>query len=288
MPDFASSRISTARQAKDRIFRGLCYGAAALGVLLLVVVLWGAVREGFSALTPKFFRGYPTASVSRAGIMPALLGSLWIVLLTLAISLPVGIAAAVHLEEIAKKTRLNAFIQANIANLAGVPSIIYGILGLAIFVRCFGFGNSIIAAACTMSLLVLPTVILTTQEALRTVPMAYREGSLACGATPWQTLLRMTLPCSSAPILTGVILAASRAIGETAPLLVVGALASTREVPRGIRDPYTVLPIQIFNWSGMPQHAWHVKAAGAIIVLLTMLLALNAIAIVLRNKATRI
>lgn len=220
--------------------------------------------------------------------MPALLGSLWIVLLTLAISLPVGIAAAVHLEEIAKKTRLNAFIQANIANLAGVPSIIYGILGLAIFVRCFGFGNSIIAAACTMSLLVLPTVILTTQEALRTVPMAYREGSLACGATPWQTLLRMTLPCSSAPILTGVILAASRAIGETAPLLVVGALASTREVPRGIRDPYTVLPIQIFNWSGMPQHAWHVKAAGAIIVLLTMLLALNAIAIVLRNKATRI
>ena len=291
MPDnyiIGTGQISDARRNKDRIFKALCFGAAALGVFLLVVVLWGAVREGFSALTPKFFNGYPTASMARAGIKPALVGTMWIVLLTLAISLPIGIAAAIYLEEIAKKTRINSLIQANIANLAGVPSIIYGILGLAAFVRFFGMGNSIIAASCTMSLLVLPTVILTTQEALRTVPKSYREGSLACGATQWQTLLKMTLPCAVAPILTGVILAASRAIGETAPLLVVGAVASTREIPTKLSDPYTVLPIQIFNWSGMPQQGWHEKAAGAIIVLLVMLLALNAVAIILRNKARRI
>lgn len=288
MPSFCSSTISKSRQVKDRVFQWLCYGAAMLGVILLFVVLWGAVRDGFGALSAKFFQGYPTASISRAGIRPALIGTLWIVGLTLVISIPVGVAAAIYLEEIAKKSRINQFIQANIANLAGVPSIIYGILGLAAFVRFFGMGNSIIAAASTMSLLVLPTVILTTQEALRTVPKAFREGSLACGATQWQTLLRMTLPCAVAPILTGVILAASRAIGETAPLLVVGAVASTREIPMSLHDPYTVLPIQIYNWSGMPQAAWHAKAAGAIIVLLAMLLALNAIAIVIRNKARRI
>ena len=283
----ASGKISPARRAKDRIFQALCLGAAVLGVILLGVVLWGAVREGFGSLSSRFFNGYPTASVERAGIKPALIGTLWVVALTLGLSLPIGIAAAIYLEEIAKKNRINQFVQANIANLAGVPSIIYGILGLATFVRFFGMGSSIIAASCTMSLLVMPTVILTTQEALRTVPKAYREGSLACGATHWQTLLKMTLPCALPPIFTGMILAASRAIGETAPLLVVGVVASTREIPQSLRDPYTVLPIQIYNWSSMPQQEWHDLAAAAIIVLLAMLLSLNAIAIILRNKTKK-
>lgn len=293
MPEITASKIGQAklsptRRAKDRLFQVLCFGASMLGVLLLGVVLWGAMREGFGMLNARFFNGFPTASVERAGIRPALIGTLWVVVLTLAISVPVGIAAAIYLEEIAKKTKFNQFVQANIANLAGVPSVIYGILGLAAFVRFFGMGQSIIAAALTMSLLVLPTVILTTQEALRTVPKALREGSLACGATPWQTLLKMTLPCALPPIFTGMILAASRAIGETAPLLVVGVVASTREIPKSLMDPYTVLPIQIYNWSSMPQQEWHELAAAAIIVLLGMLLTLNLAAIILRNKYKRI
>ncbi len=282
------AKLSPARRFKDKLFAGLCLGSAILGVLLLGVVLWGAVKDGFGGLTPRFFNGFPTASIERAGIKPALIGTTWVVMLTLLISIPLGVAAAIYLEEIASKNKVNQVIQANIANLAGVPSIIYGILGLAAFVRFFGMGQSILAAACTMSLLVLPTVIMTTQEALRTVPRDLREGSLACGATPWQTLLKMTLPCALPPIFTGMILTASRAIGETAPLLVIGVVASTREIPQGIRDPYTVLPIQIYNWSSMPQKEWHALAAAAIIILMAMLLSLNLIAIILRNKTKRI
>lgn len=282
------TKISSSRSIKNKLFQVLCAGSAVLGVLFLCIVLFGAIRSGFSSLSLDFITGGSTSNFRTAGIEPALIGTLWIVILTLLISVPIGIAAAIYIEEIARKTKFNQFIQVNIANLAGVPSVIYGLLGLGIFVTLFGMGRSILAAALTMSLLVLPTVILTTQEALRTVPKAYRDGSLAMGASPWQTLLRMTLPCALPPIFTGMILAASRAIGETAPLLVIGALVFTRSTPDDVNDRFTVLPIQIFNWSSRPQEEWHHLASAAIIVLLAILLTLNFTAIILRNKTKRI
>ncbi len=282
------ARISPRRRAKDQIFGLLCLAASVLGVVLLGIVLFGAMRSGFSRLSPDFLNGVITSNPARSGIRPALVGTVWVVSLTLLLSVPIGIAAAIYLEEIARRNRMSEFIQTNIANLAGVPSIIYGILGSAVFVYFFGFKESILAAALTMSLLVMPTVILTTQEALRTVPRALREGSYACGATPWQTLLKMTVPCALPPIFTGMILAASRAIGETAPLLIVGTLVSTRQVPGGVKDEYTVLPIQVFNWALQPQKEWHDMASAAIIVLLVLLLTLNLAAIILRNKTKRI
>jgi phosphate transport system permease protein len=184
-----------------------------------------------------------------------------------------------------RKNRLTSFIQLNIANLAGVPSIVYGLLGLAVFVRWMDLGRSILAGALTMSLLILPTVIIVSQEALRAVPRSYREGSYALGATQWQTISRQVLPAAAAGIFTGIILAISRAIGETAPLIVIGAVAYVARVPQGPGDAFTVLPIQIFNWISEAKEGFHVAAAAAILVLLAVLLAMNSVAIILRNRA---
>lgn len=272
------------RRLKDQAFRYFCLAAACLGVLLLVILLYGVGRDGIGRLSWDFVNSFPSRLASRAGIKAALFGSLWIIGLTALIAVPVGIAAAIYLEELARPTRLNRFIQLNIANLAGVPSIVYGLLGLAVFVRALALERSVISGALTMSLLILPMVIIVTQEAIRAVPKSLREGSLALGATQWQTVRRQVLPVAGPGIMTGIILSISRAMGESAPLITIGALTYVAFVPSGPTDGFTALPIQIFNWASRPQASFHEVASAGIIVLLAVLLSLNAVAIILRNR----
>ena len=275
------------RRASNVLFAAVCFAATAFAVLLLVVLLYSLVTGGLGRLSIPFLTEFSSRFPEKAGIKAALLGTVWVVVLTGLISVPVGVAAAIYLEEFAtRKNRLTEFVQLNISNLAGVPSIVYGLLGLAIFVRGMDLGRSVLSGALTMSLLVLPLLITVSQEALRAVPRSYRDGAYALGATPWQTIRRQVLPAAAPGIFTGIILALSRAMGETAPLIVVGAVAYVARVPKSVGDTYTVLPIQIFNWTGMPQKGFHEAAAGAILVLLIVLLALNSVAIVLRNRFT--
>lgn len=272
------------RRRLGRAFELLCLSAVAFGVLSLVVLLIDVSTEGFRAISWDFLSHYASRIPGRAGIRAALLGSLWVMALVALMAFPLGVGAAVYLEEYAPKNRFTRLLQTNIANLAGVPSIVYGILGLAVFVRFFGFGRSILAGAATLALLVLPVVIIAAQEAVRAVPNSLREASYGLGATRWQTIRHHVLPVAMPGILTGTILALSRAVGETAPLIMIGALAFIAGDPRGPMDPFTVLPIQIYNWATLPQAAFHELAAGGIVVLLTVLLAMNATAILLRNR----
>lgn len=278
--------MTQARKVRDRGFTGLCIAATFLGVMLLVVLLWSVMKPGAARLSWEFLTSFPSRYPEKSGILSALMGSLWVIALTAAVAVPVGVMAAIYLEEYTRrKNRFTEFIQLNISNLAGVPSIVYGLLGLAVFVRWLDLGRSILAGALTMALLILPTVIIVSQEALRAVPRSYREASLALGATEWQTIRRQVLPSAASGILTGIILSLSRAIGETAPLIVIGAVAYVARVPKGVGDTFTVLPIQIYNWISEAKEGFHVAAAAAIIVLLVTLLALNSVAIWLRSRA---
>lgn len=284
-----AKRNVTWRKLKDKLFVFLCLFATFIGLLLLVLLLVGIWKNGGSRISWQFLTEFPSRIASRAGIKSALWGSVWIVILTGLIAIPIGIAAAIFLEEFTvRKNRLTEFIQINISNLAGVPSIVYGLLGLAVFVRTLGMGRSLIAGAFTMALLILPMLITVTQEALRAVPRSYREGSFALGATSWQTIRRQVLPSASGGIFTGIILALSRAMGETAPLIVVGAVSYVATVPAKLSDTYTVLPIQIFNWSSEARKGFDVAAAAAIIVLLGVLILLNSVAIYLRYRTKRV
>lgn len=271
------------RRRNGRIFQAVCLSSIAFSIGMLVILLVDVVRDGAAWLSLDFVRSFPSRIPARAGIKPAILGSLWVMMLVAAISFPFGVGAAIYLEEYAPKGRLRNLIQTNIANLAGVPSIVYGILGLAIFVRFFGLGRSILAGAATLALLVLPVVIIASQEAIRAVPSSLREAAYGVGATRWQVVRHHVLPVAMPGILTGMILSLSRAIGETAPMILVGALAFVAFTPSGPMDLFTVLPIQIFNWTSRPQAEFHGLAAAAIIVLLVVLLLMNATAILLRN-----
>ncbi len=275
------------RYLADRAFAvlgllGLLAALAALAALLLDVLLDGAPR-----LSWQFLTTYPSRFAASAGILPAILGTFYVIVLTGLMAVPVGVAAAVYLEEYGAQGRLGRVIEINIANLAGVPSIVYGLLGLGLFVRALGLGRSVVAGAATLALLVLPVVILATREALRAVPKSLREGSYALGATQWQTTQHQVLPAALPGILTGVILALSRAIGETAPLIIVGAVAYVRFVPDSLWSPFTVLPIQIFNWVSRPQAGFAENAAAGIIVLLVMLVLMNGAAILIRDRFQR-
>ena len=256
-----------------------------LGILALLV--GDVVVRGVGRLSWEFIISFPSRHPAEAGILPAIVGSLAVVGLTALIAVPVGIAAAVYLEEYAEGGTVANLIEVNIANLAGVPSVIYGLLGLEVFVRLAAMGQSVIAGALTLALLVLPIVIMSAREAIRTVPDELREASLGLGATRWQTIRGVVLPMALPGMLTGAILAISRAIGETAPLLVVGALTYVTFLPQGIDSPFTVLPIQIFNWTSRPQEGFVVAAAAGIIVLLSIMLLLNAIAIYWRDRFER-
>lgn len=281
-------RLNTWRNTKNITFTAVCQIAAALGVLILVVLLVGLWQEGNQNLDKTLFTSYPSSNPKIAGAWPAIMGSVWIVAITALVAVPVGIAAAVYLEEYQrKKTWLLRVIQINISNLAGVPSIVYGLLGLALFVRQLALGRSILAGSLTMALLVLPMVIIISQEALRAVPKTYRESSLALGATEWQTISRQVLPAAMPGIFTGIILSISRAIGETAPLMVIGAAVFIMRAPRSPMEKFTVLPIQIFNWAGEADKAFHPIAGSAIIVLMGVLLGLNSIAIFLRARQNK-
>lgn len=275
------------RNTGDRVVAAAGLAALAFGLITLGVLLADVLADGLTRLSWSFLTSYPSRRPAEAGIYPALVGSVFLIGLTALLAIPVGIAAAVYLEEYGRGTRVERLIEINIANLAGVPSIIYGLLGLGVFVRTFGLGRSLLAGAATLALLVLPVVILTTREALRAVPKSLREGSYALAATRWQTIWYQVLPVALPNILTGLILALSRAIGETAPLITIGALTYVPFLPDSIWSAFTVLPIQTFNWISRPQADFARNAAAAIVVLLVVLFVMNGLAVWLRDRYQR-
>ncbi len=278
------SATALRRHAGDRLLGLFGLLAMLLGLVALGALLYDIARDGLGRLSWQFITSYPSRRAEQAGILPALIGSIYVIGITTLIAVPLGVGAALHLEEYGTRGRLSRIIEINISNLAGVPSIIYGLLGLGLFVRILGMGRSVLAGACTLALLVLPVIIISTREALRAVPKSLREGSYALGATRWQTIWHQVLPAAFPGILTGLILALSRAIGETAPLITIGALTYVPFLPSDLYSPFTVLPIQIFNWVSRPQAAFAENAAAGIVVLLLLLLAMNAVAIVLRDR----
>ncbi len=287
-PTLFRGRISTGRKVADKAFRLLCFGAAMLAAVFLVLLLYSVFKDGIARLSPGFLEVFTSRIPEKAGIKASLWGTVWVICLTAVIAIPIGVAAAIYLEEfVTKSSRLAAFIQLNISNLAGVPSIIYGLLGLALFVRFFALDRSVIAGALTMSLLILPMIIVVSQEAIRAVPQSLREGALAIGATRWQAVRTQVLPAAMSGITTGIILSLSRAMGESAPLITIGAVTFIATTPKALGDKFTVLPIQIFDWSSRPQPGYHEAAAAAIIVLLTVLLLLNGVAIVIRARSQK-
>jgi phosphate transport system permease protein len=289
----------TRNKRMDAFFRIFGIFCTFAGLILLCVLLTDIIIDGFGRLNKNFFSNFPSRKPEEAGILSAWVGTIWLMVVTAISALPVGIGAGVYLEEYARKNRLTNFIELNIANLGGVPSIIYGLLGLGLLVRYMHLGRSVLAGGLTLALLILPVIILSTREALRAVPSTIREGSFALGATKWQTVRHQVLPAAFGNILTGIILAMSRAIGETAPLITIGALTYIAFLPqnpisssdltgisfslRGLLDPFTALPIQIFNWISRPQKEFHANAAAGILVLLFLTLAMNALAIILRH-----
>lgn len=271
-------------KAKDRLFKAfaiLCTCAALSTLLLLIMDI---LIKGVSRVNWSFFSSLPSRFPEQSGIYTALAGMVSLLLFTLLIALPIGILSGIYLQEYGKRNKLAKFIEINISNLAGVPSVIYGILGLQLFVRTAGLGNSILSGSLTLALLIMPVIIVSTREAIKAVPDSMREAAFGLGATKWQTIKKVVLPASFGGILTGIILSVSRAIGETAPLIVVGALAYVPFIPEGPLDQYTSLPIQIFNWTSRPQLGFIENAAAGIIVLLVFTFLLNGIAITLRNR----
>jgi phosphate transport system permease protein len=256
-------------------FAALCGAATLVGVIALGVLLFDVVLDGFPSLNWGFVTSFASRFPERAGIKAALVGSVWILGLTAVIAFPISVAAAIYLEEYAGN---------GLANLAGVPSIVYGILGLTVFVRFFALERSVISGALTLAILILPVIVMAAQEAIRAVPRSLRDAAYGLGATRWQVVSLQVLPAALPGILTGTILALSRAIGETAPLIMVGAVGFIAFTPTGLSDPFTVLPLQIYNWVSRPQEEFHQIAAAGIIVLLMLLLTMNAIAIVMRNR----
>ncbi len=273
-------------RVKDRSFRGLIMLCTVAGVGMLGVLLYDVAADGFGKLSWDFLTSFPSAFPDKAGIESPLMGTLWLMFVCALFIIPVGVATAIYLEEYANRDRWwNRFIEVNIQNLAAVPSIVYGILGLAFLVRGpLELGRVVLAGGLTLGLLVLPVVIIASREAIRAVPPSIREGSMALGATQWQTVRKQVLPAAIPGIATGVILALSRAIGETAPLILVGAASFVAFNPESLDSAYTALPLQIFEWISRPQDEFKLLAAAGILVLLALLLSMNAVAIWLRNR----
>jgi len=269
---------------KDQLFKFWGIFCTLIGLVLLTVFIGDILIDGISRIDWGFITDLPSRKAEKSGIYTALMGSIWILLLTALIAIPVGVSAAIYLEEYSKKNWLSGLLEINISNLAGVPSIIYGLLGLEVFVRIMSLGASVLAGSLTLSLLILPIIIVATREAIKAVPSSIKDASYALGASKWQTIWHQILPASGGGILTGVILALSRAVGETAPLIVVGALAYVPFAPQNPMDEFSVLPIQIFNWISRPQHGFIENAAAAIIILLLITFIMNGIAVHFRNK----
>ena len=274
-------------QLLDLALHAAGLGATLVGLVVLCALLVDIFSDGLGRLSWDFLINFPSRRAENAGIYAALAGTVWVMTLTAGLAVPIGVAAAIYLEEYGTGGRWSRLIEINIANLAGVPSVIYGLLGLGLFVRTLAFGRSVLAGAATLALLVLPVVILSSREALRAVSPSLREASYGLGATKWQTVWHQVLPVAFPGILTGMILALSRAIGETAPLIAIGALTYVPFAPDGIWSPFTVLPIQVFNWVSRPQAAFLENAAAGIIVILALLLAMNGVAAWLRDRYQR-
>lgn len=282
------------RYTIDRIFFALTVAATIIALVLLGTLIYDVLSEGAGSLSWDFLQNFPSRRPSRAGIKSAIVGSLWLLSTTAAISFPLGVGSGIYLEEFADDNWFTKVIDINIANLAAVPSIIYGLLGLQVFVRVLSpitGGRSVLAGSMTLALLILPIIIVATRESLRSVPNSLRQAGFALGATRWQVVRDHILPEAFPGILTGTILALSRAIGETAPLITIGALTFIAFLPplslEGFQTPFTALPIQIYNWVSRPQEAFHEIAASGIIVLLVVLLSMNAFAVLLRNRFQR-
>ena len=281
------------RKIKARIYAGVFMFATLAGVVVLATLLVRILATGLGNLDWSFISSFPSRIPERAGILSALMGTLWVMGFTFLLSVPIGVGTALYLEQYAPKNRLTDIVQTNISNLAGVPSIVYGILGLTVFVRWFALDRSVLAGAMTMTLLILPITIVASREAIRAVPRSLEEASYALGATKWQTVRSVIMPYALPGVLTGIILSMSRAIGETAPLIMIGVLTYVAFVPgsaglaQAPLDPFTALPIQIFNWSSRPQAGFQDLAATAIIVLLVVLLVMNSMAVLLRDRFQR-
>ena len=258
--------------------------AVLIGIVGLVILLAQVLIDGLPWVSKNLLFNYPSRHTEEAGLRAAIFGTLWLMGLTASFTVPIGIGAAIYLEEYAPKNKLTLLIEVNISNLAGVPSIVYGLLGLALFVQWMALGRSVLAGALTMSLLILPIVIIACREAIRAVPATYREAAYALGATQWDVVRGVVVPAAFPGMLTGIILGMSRAVGETAPIIAISALVYLTFVPESPMDRFTVLPIQIYNWVSRPQDDFRGLAAGGIIVLLVILLSMNALAIYLRNK----
>ncbi len=275
------------RRLTGTVFLGLCLLAVFILLLALVLLLFDVLREGLPWVDWDFITGVPSRRPQQAGILPALVGSIMITVLVGLIAFPVGVAAAVYLQEYARDSFVNRLLKTNISNLAGVPSIIYGIFGLALFVRVLGLGYTLISGALTLVLLILPVIILASVEALRAVPDSQREGAYALGASRWQVVRGAVLPGAAPGLMTGIILAMARAIGETAPLILVGAVTFVTFLPQPLDGGYTVLPIQVFQWISRPQADFQGIGAATIIVILVLMLILNALALIVRVRLSR-
>jgi phosphate transport system permease protein len=272
----------------EKIFVNACRIITAFAVVILLGLVVHIFLEGFPWLSAEFFNNFPSRFAQKSGVKASIYGSLWLMLFTALFSIPFGIGTAIFLEEYApRKNKLVRLIEINIANLAGMPSIVYGLLGLAIFVRFFNLGRSVLAGSLTLALLVLPVIIIASQHAIRAVSKDIKMGAYALGARKWHVVFHHILPNAAGGILTGIILSLSRAIGETAPLIVVGALSYVSFVPEGPMDSFTSLPVQIYNWASRPKVEFHGLAAAAILVLLAILISMNLTAILIRNKLGR-
>lgn len=288
------------RKLYDKVFAVLGVICLLLAVGTLCALLVDLAIDGVQRFAPHFFFNFPSRFADKAGILSAWVGSLIVILVTALSAVPLGVAAGLYLEEYAGKNWFTNIIEVNISNLAGVPSIIYGLMALGLFVYQFGFGQSVLTAGLTLGLLILPIVIISTRESIRAIPGSIREAAYALGATKWQTIRHHVLPYSTGGILTGVIIGVSRALGESAPLITIGALTFIAFLPpppvtgtfpfisfEWLKSPFTVLPIQIFNWVSRPQQAFHLNAAAAGLVVMSMTLALNGVAIYIRYRFRR-
>ena len=285
--DVVETPNQKARKRKASGFRIVLISAATFTIAALVTLLWTILKDGWSYLSWHLITDMPSRKPEIAGLNSALWGTVWVICITALFAFPIGAASAIYLEEYGPKNRLTRLLQLNISNLAGVPSVVYGLLGLGIFAEMLSLGRSVITGGLTMALLILPIIIIASQEAIRAVPPSLREAGYGLGATKWQVTWHHVLPSALPGILTGTILAVSRAIGEAAPLLVAGASGFLLFKPDGLDSSYTTLPIQIFNWTSRPQAEFRQLAAAGIIVLLAVLLVMNSIAIIVRQRASR-
>ncbi|MDK7927166.1 MAG: phosphate ABC transporter permease PstA [Staphylococcus simulans] len=282
----------SSRLTKNKVLKWVFFACTLIGLIVLAALLIDTLIKGVPYLKPSFFTNFSSSMSSMAGIKGALVGTLWLMITIIPISIILGVGTAIYLEEYAKDNAFTSFVKISISNLAGVPSVVFGLLGLTIFVRGMGIeslslGKSVIAAALTMSLLILPVIIVSSQEAIRAVPKSVREASYGLGGNKWQTIYKIVLPAALPGILTGFILSLSRALGETAPLILIGIPTILLRLPTGIFDMFQAMPIQIYNWAKMPQEAFQHVASAGIIVLLVLLLAMNGLAIFLRNKFSK-